>query len=460
MKPRPERSYPRLAAAVVALLLAGCGGGSGATPASRSASAPSAPVRPTPRLTDPRPCPDATGFTCATLRVPLDRTGRGPGALALRVATAGPVDAPRTLVYLTGGPGQPGVPFGPRVRARLRSLLGVYRLVVLDQRGTGRGALKCPRLQRETGTSDLTVPSRAAVADCARRLGARRGFFSTADTVDDLEDLRRALGARKLALDGVSYGTFVAERYAIAHPRRVDRLVLDSVVPAAGLTGLEDDGMRRTAQVLPRSAADLAAVVRRDGDGPELFDTVVALSVGAPSFPGVAASLRRARAGDRAPLRRLVRGVHAAQAAPTELFSAGLHAATLCADLRAPWGRADAPMRSRPPAVKRAAARVDPGPFDRATVAGNGLIRLCELWPVTRRRAVSESRPPGTLPPVPALLLAGDRDLSTPIAWPREQLAHTPGGRLLVARAAGHSVQSRAREARVSRAVIAFLRDR
>jgi pimeloyl-ACP methyl ester carboxylesterase len=387
--------------------------------------------------------------------VPLDRSGRVPGTLDLRVATAGPATAPRTLVYLTGGPGQPGVPFGPKVRGRLKSLLGTYRLVLLDQRGTGAPALNCPRLQREMGTSDLTVPTRAAVADCARRLGDRRGLFSTADTVDDLEDLRTALGAPKLALDGVSYGTFVAERYAIAHPGRVDRLVLDSVVPAAGLDGLEADGMRRTAQVLPRSAADLAAVVRRDGDGPELLDTIVALSVGAPSFPGVARALRRALAGDRAPLRRLVTEVHHAQAAPRRFFSAGLHAATLCADIRAPWGRPDAPAAGRAAAVARAAARVDPGPFDRATVTGNGWIRLCELWPPTRTRPVTGD---GTLPPVPALLLAGDRDLSTPMPWPRAQLARTPRGRLLVARDAGHSVQSRARDPRVRRAVIAFLR--
>ena len=103
-----------------------------------------APARPAPRLTNPRPCADAKGFTCTTLRVPLDRSGRVPGTLALRVATAGPATAPRTLVYLTGGPGQPGVPFGPKVRARLKPLLGTYRLVLLDQRGTGAPALRLP----------------------------------------------------------------------------------------------------------------------------------------------------------------------------------------------------------------------------------------------------------------------------------------------------------------------------
>ena len=143
-------------------------------------------------------------------------------------------DAPKgVLVDLTGGPGQGGVAFVPRARARMRGLLRDYRLVMLDQRGTGAGALRCPALQRAMGTSDLTVPPPGSVEACAQALGPQRRFYSTADTVADLEALRVALGADKLTLDGVSYGTFVAERYAIAHPDRVARLVLDSVVPAA-----------------------------------------------------------------------------------------------------------------------------------------------------------------------------------------------------------------------------------
>src|SRR5438874_2622024 len=78
---------------------------------------------------------------------------------------------------------------------------------------------------------------------------AARGFTCSSLAVA-LEALRVALGADKLTLDGVSYGTFVAERYAIAHPDRVAKLVLDSVVPAAGLDGLEVDGLHETARVL------------------------------------------------------------------------------------------------------------------------------------------------------------------------------------------------------------------
>jgi pimeloyl-ACP methyl ester carboxylesterase len=457
--------------AVLAIALAACGGGGGATKTAASARSATAspaagttkPAAPPARLSASHPCANARGFTCSTLDVPLDRSGRTPGTLHLHVAAADRPAAP-VLVVLTCGPGQGGVAFVPRVRARMRAVARRYRLVMIDQRGTGAGALRCPALQRAMGTSDLTVPSAAAVEACARKLGPQRRFYSTADTVEDLEALRVALGADKLSLDGTSYGTFVAERYAIAHPDRVAKLVLDSVVPAASLDGLEVDGMRESARVLRAvcraqrcrrdPAADLAAVVRARHDGPALYDTLVALSVGAPSFPGVLGALRAARRGDTARLDRLVRAVRRAQRAPASILSQGLHAATICADLRPPWGSSAAPLAGRQAALERAAATVDPTPFDRATVIGNGLAQTCLQWPPTP--APPQPRT-ADLPNVPTLLLAGGRDLSTPLPWAREQAAHSPGGKLVVVPDSGHSVQSRSPNGEGRRAVERFL---
>jgi pimeloyl-ACP methyl ester carboxylesterase len=58
---------------------------------------------------------------------------------------------------------------------------------------------------------------------------------------------------------------------------------------------------------------------------------------------------------------------------------------------------------------------------------------------------------------VPVLLLAGDHDLSTPLAWARAEAARAPRGRLVVVHGAGHSVQSRALSDEGRAAVAAFL---
>ena len=359
------------------------------------------------------------------------------------------------LVFLTGGPGEPGVPFASRLAGRLGPALRGYRLVMFDQRGTGAGALDCPALQQQMGASDLTVPSPAAVRSCAAAIGPDRRFFATADTVADIEALRVALGVARLTVDGVSYGSYVAERFALAHPGEVSRLILDSVVPSWNVDPMQLVSMRQSATVLRDACAaqrcgfdpatDLAAVVRRYHDGPALFDTLVAMSVGAPSFPGVPAALHAAAAGQPAALSALIARVHAADAATAGELSQGLHASTLCADMPMPWGGPDTPLAARPAALARAAARLTPAqvwPFDRATAAGNGFIQTCLYWPPPPRR---RPRPRGPeLPRIPVLLLAGGHDLSTPLAGARAQAALAPDGRLFVVPTAGHSVQYRA----------------
>src|ERR1700750_2278939 len=231
-------------------------------------------------LHDLHPC-TAAGYTCATLAVPLDPAQPGRGTLHLRVGMGDNVRAPRgVLLVLSGGPGQPGLPIlDGYVSKALSAERSQYRIVVFDQRGTGGGALDCKVMQHEMGSSDLTPPRASAVRACARKLGARRQFFGTDDVVADMEALRQALGVDKWSLDGISYGTYVGERYGLAHPSHVSKLVLDSVVPQVGQTDLgvpEFAAVRRvlTAVCGDGCVADLATVVRRDHLGPRLFDAL------------------------------------------------------------------------------------------------------------------------------------------------------------------------------------------
>eukprot|EP00316_Scyphosphaera_apsteinii_P011441 CAMPEP_0119343218 /NCGR_PEP_ID=MMETSP1333-20130426/106330_1 /TAXON_ID=418940 /ORGANISM="Scyphosphaera apsteinii, Strain RCC1455" /LENGTH=724 /DNA_ID=CAMNT_0007355599 /DNA_START=33 /DNA_END=2209 /DNA_ORIENTATION=- len=55
-------------------------------------------------------------------------------------------------------------------------------------------------------------------------------FMGTVDLAHDLDILRRAIGAEKLSIWGVSYGTEVGASYASIYPARVDKLILDGNV--------------------------------------------------------------------------------------------------------------------------------------------------------------------------------------------------------------------------------------
>jgi pimeloyl-ACP methyl ester carboxylesterase len=417
---------------------------------------------PAPVLSNAQPCV-STGtvtFSCATLTVPLDHAGLhlGPPSaarLTLQVAMADNADAPRgVLVFLTGGPGQPGVPFAPSVANLLfePSVVRDYRLVLIDQRGTGAGALLCPQLQQVMGSSDLTVPPAGVVPACAQAIGPARQFFTTADTVADLDALRQAMGVDKISIDGVSYGTFVAERYAILHPDRVSRLVLDSVVPHDDLNPLDLAAIERTAEVLRMvcrdngcptdPAQELSAVVQARHDGPELLDTLTGLTIGTPQLDDVPAALHDAVGGDYTKLEAIIAAEHRDQAATAQELSQGLHASTLCEDLRGPWGDAATPVSGRAAATQRAVAALPDAavfPYDRATAAGNGIAVTCEQWPSTPVVGFPAGR---DLPAVPVLLLAGDRDLSTPLPWAQQEAAHAPRGHLVIIPGSGHSTQS------------------
>ncbi|MFI1538242.1 alpha/beta fold hydrolase [Streptomyces anandii] len=467
---RPGRGRRRPAVlGAVALAAAGALLVPGTTPSAAQGRAAAAPAGRSGGLSGAAACPGVEGFTCATLTVPLDHSGGTPGRLGLKVAMADNVRAPKgVLLFLTGGPGQPGVPFVQGLSRKLAPVLKDYRLVMIDQRGTGAGALQCPRLQQEMGSSDLTPPTARAVTDCAAAIGGDRRFYGTTDTVGDLELLRRALGVRRMTLDGVSYGTYTAERYALAHPGHVARLVLDSVVPQTGYDPMDRAAMRAAPRVLTAAcratgcttdpAADLAEVVERYRDGADVLDALTTWEFVDPDYAAMIDALHRAANGDPGPLQGLIAGVRQGGAATAEELSQGLHASTLCLDGRYPWGRADAPVAGRRAALEKAGARLTPadyGPFDPATATGLGSMLSCLYWPRTPVRPLPS--PHRRLPGVPVLLLGGDRDLSTPLEWLHDQQRLTPRAKVVVVPGAAHSVQNRAADDRGRQAVYDFL---
>lgn len=411
----------------------------------------------------PQSTPCAPGFTCTTLRVPLDRQRPDGLSLDLAVIAADNVDAPRgVLLLLTGGPGQPGVPLLTSLRGNLHpDVLREYRLVMFDQRGTGPKGINCPALQGTVGGSDFLTPPAEAIDQCARLIGSRLGYYGTPDTVDDIEQLRQSLDVERLTLDGTSYGSFTAAQYGLKYPDRVQALVLDSVVPHKGFDPMGIDLMAATAGVLKAACsqdpacttdpvADLAWLVRQGVSGTDLMESLSVASLNSinPSLKGIPAVLHAARNGDDTALKELFQRT-TSKNLPYGRLSAGLHLATLCSDLRFPWtGKPD-----RRTALDDAVRRLDPKrlyPYDVATARNQLMIQGCLRWPDAR----VSTYPPGQELLPRTLILHGSHDLFCPLDWAKWEKAHARAAQLVVVPGSGHSVQ---RDPRGREAVRAFL---
>jgi pimeloyl-ACP methyl ester carboxylesterase len=189
----------------------------------------------------------ATGLQCATLDVPFDRAAPEIGDIALAVQRV-PASAPRTgvIVLLAGGPGQPALPVFESFLAPLARdpALRGFELVAFDQRGTGQSqGLQCPEV------GDVKGGLSAFIGACGTALGPTRDFYTSQESVEDLDVLRQALGGTPLSLFAVSYGTRIAGMYAREHPQGVARMVLDSVVPTTGPDPLELQRVRALRRV-------------------------------------------------------------------------------------------------------------------------------------------------------------------------------------------------------------------
>lgn len=143
------------------------------------------------------------------------------------------------IVFLAGGPGIPGiglaqVPVYFNLFERLRETSDV---ILLDQRGTGLSSpnLQCPPAAFPPDAFETTDKWLQAysqfVRSCAnhwRAEGVDFTAYNSNASADDLEDLRRALGAERLNLLAWSYGTELALAAVRRHGERLNRVVLAS----------------------------------------------------------------------------------------------------------------------------------------------------------------------------------------------------------------------------------------
>lgn len=188
----------------------------------------------------------STAAWCGALDVPENRAEPQGRKITLKLAmlrSSAQVASPDMLAFLAGGPGQAATDYAGPIGAMLEPLRAHRDILLVDQRGVGgSNALDC-KTDDKTDAGDAAGfdpdKLRADAADCLKQVETHADprYYTTTDAVQDLDDVRRALGVQQFDLVGVSYGTRVAQQYVRHYPRAVRSVVLDSTVPNSVVLG-------------------------------------------------------------------------------------------------------------------------------------------------------------------------------------------------------------------------------
>jgi pimeloyl-ACP methyl ester carboxylesterase len=411
-------------------------------------------------LPSPSPRGEPLEAQCTTFAVPEDRSKPGGRSIALNIAwipprnTGDPATDP--VFFLAGGPGQAAVATFPALAPVFNDVMKDRGIVLVDQRGTGKSnPLNCKSAGNEQVDSDPAA-ARTWIEGCIAALSAKADLrrYTTTDAVADLDAVRKAIGADKLNLIGVSYGTRMAQQYALRHPQHVRTVTLDSPVPntlglgnifagnldsalqaqfalckeSPACKGRMGDPRAELQSVLTRLRANPVQVTYRDGStGEEVTETMTADHVAGlvrmySYMPAAGALLpqliHEASQGRYANLMALAKMM---QSDMQDAMSMGMQMSVICTEDAASM-------------VTRAE--------DADTVLGNRMVEamaaMCQAWPKGDKPADFNTPLKGDLP---VLVLTGEFDPVTPPRY-GEQIANTglPNARWLNLKGQGHNV--------------------
>ena len=404
------------------------------------------------------------GVQCGVVRRALD-PARPDGPMIDIHYVVAPAMARRKLpdpvFVLAGGPGQSATQIAPTMLALLGRLNNRRDIVFVDQRGTGRSApLECEDPQREA-LADQAEPDRQfkLLMQCKSALlklpyirkESDLGFFTTTLAMQDLDAVRRQLGADRVDLVGASYGTRAGLEYLRAFPDAVRRAVLDGVAPPdmALPASFSTDGQAAFDALLAACEAEPAC--RRDhptlrADWAKLLQSVPKQVTAAHPLTGRAETFALTREMLLAAVRGPLYGPALAAALPAAISDAaqgryegivglgailssrkglklamGMHFSVVCAE-----------------DVPRLADSTDRPGADFGSEFAAMYRRMCGAWPRGEVPAAFYSVGPSR---APVLLLSGGIDPATP---PRhgERIARAlgPAAQHVIVPNAGHGV--------------------
>lgn len=402
---------------------------------------------------------DALAAQCAMLQVPENPATPNGRKIGLKIAwiPADKDDAaePDPVFMLAGGPGQSALESYPQTAGAFAETRKKRHIILVDQRGTGgSNALTCQEPFDET---QLPTPQAASdyIKRCLASLSKRADprFYTTTEAIQDLDAVRKAIGAAQINLVGISYGTRVAQQYAARYPASTRAIVLDSVAPNSLVLGNEFSRNLEDALDLQFAlCAKTPACMQRMGNPREKLRTLMAKLETDPPLvtyrdgitgeskqetltPALVAGLVRMYA--YMPL--------AASLLPLQLNEAanGRYDALMALSKMLGNQMADSITIGMQLSVicSEDGSELKANPADEGTLLGNDfslyLAAQCAVWP-------KGTRPAGFRAPlktaVPALLLSGEFDPVTPPRYGDAVVKSLPKGRHMVLRGQGHNV--------------------
>lgn len=204
---------------------------------------------------------------CGKHAVYEDRASRSGRMILLNIVVlpaAAAVPRPDPVFYLTGGPGQGAARIaGVADMSLMRELRRERDIVLVDMRGTGDSPrLQCPskidRSKLQSFFPEIFEPATIRACREALEWVAELKFYTTSAAMDDLEEVRAALGYDKINLSGVSYGTLAALEYLRRHPQKVRAVALAGVLTPSAKMPLQfaKGGQRALERLFEDCAAD------------------------------------------------------------------------------------------------------------------------------------------------------------------------------------------------------------
>ncbi len=406
-------------------------------------------------LKAPPPSTATADAQCTTLTVPEDRSKPEGRKIDLAIAwipakTMKP--APDPVFLLAGGPGQAARDTYPAAESVFAEVLRKRPVILVDQRGTGAShPLTCKN--EAPGVEDESASATVEYAkQCIKTLDAAPQFYSTAEAIEDLEAVRKAIDAPQLNLLGVSYGTRVAQQYAKRFGPQTRAIVLDGIVPNTVELGTEHAKNLEAALDLEfAQCAKEPACAKRFSPRADM-KSLMAMLRKAPLMVNyrdpVTAEAKTAKFGPKhlallvrmfsySPLTASVLPVmlnEAANGRPEALVAA---AKSVMANLEASLnGMMELSVTCTEDAIDTVRDSTD-----EETLLGNGMVdmrkAICEVWPHHAR--ATDFRTPLSSD-VAALLVSGEFDPVTPPRYGEEVLRSLSKGRHLVLNGQGHNV--------------------